>query len=359
MKAKVIKYSILLVLGVLAACRKELPNFPDAESPVLFFQANGDGLDFRVDAGINGFAFNATSEQLFRGSLLKGIFTKPDSVLTLSFYAGDIFSELSLSDFENLNNFEFVSWNNMIIHGISEADMVNSIFTNISFSLSPNFGSSNQNFTNPGRYDLYLWATRDGIDNITLQNEVVIGYEHDYVFELQGEIVASSGILITGQILNNTSPIQRVEWTCGNNSQTTSNQNVQFSNVGSANTLIAKVTFEDGTVRTRSIGVGLENGPVVQDYVYVLEANQPVTFNKKLVLNLQLNNSNYSSLGITDFPSGAPNLTVVEHTLYTDPVTQKKAYLFKVNGLVYVKDILSSEVKTIQVESIFGLPIDF
>lgn len=358
MNVKVIKYSIWLFFGVLASCRKELPTLPTADSPVLFFESNGDGLNFRVDAGINDFAFNTVSEQLFGSSVLKGIFAKPDSSLSLSFYAGDIFRALTLSDFENLSNLEFVAWNNTIIHGISEADMVNSIFNNNSFSLSPNFGSSNQNFTNPGRYDLYLWANREGVE-IILQNEVVIGYEHDYVFELQGEIVASSGILITGQILNNTSPIQRVEWTCGNNNQTTTNQNVQFSNVGSANILTAKVTFEDGTVRTRSIGVGLENGPLIQDYVYILEANHPVLFNKKLVLNMEINGVNYSSMGITDFPLGAPNLTVVEHTLYTDPVTQKKAYLFKVNGLVYVKDILTSEVKTIQVESVFGLPIDF
>jgi hypothetical protein len=359
MNAKVITYSILFVLGVLASCRKELPSLPDGEVPVLYFQASGTEMNFRVDAGLNDYAFSTLSEQLFHASLFKGLFTNQDSSISFSLYGGDIFRELTLSDLENLNSFEFVSWNNAIIHGISEADMVNSIFTNISFSLSPNFGSSNQNFTNPGRYNLYLWATRDGLDNITLQNEVIIGYEHDYVFELQAEIVASSGILISGQILNNTSPIQRVEWTCGSNNQTTTAQNVQFSNVGSANILTAKVTFQDGTVRTRSIGIGLENGPVIQDYAYILEANQPVVFNQKLVLNFVFNGNTYSSRNVTSFPSGNPVLNIVERKLYTDPVTQKKSLLFKVNGLVYLRNILSGDDIELQVESVFGLPVDF
>lgn len=358
MNAKVITYSILFVLGVLASCRKELPSLPDGEAPVLYFQASGTEMNFRVDAGLNSYTFSTLSEQLFHASLFKGIFVKQDSMITFNFYGGDVFKELTLSDLQEINSFELVSWNNTIIHGISEADMVNSIFNNNSFSLSPNFGSSNQNFTNPGRYDLYLWATRDGVD-ITLQNEVVIGYEHDYVFELQAEIVASSGILISGQILNNTSPIQRVEWTCGGNNQITTDQNVLLSNVGATNTLTAKVTFEDGTIRTRSIGIGLENGPVVQDYVYILEANQPVIFNKKLVLNFGFNGNTYSSRNATNFPSGNPVLNVVERKLYTDPVTQKMAFVFKVNGVVYMRNILSGEDLELQVESVFGLPVDF
>ena len=134
---------------------------------------------------------------------------------------------------------------------------------------------------------------------------------------------------------------------------------VQFPPAGSSNILTATVHFSDGTTRTRTISLGFQNAPKIEDYVYDIEQNSVYSFSQKFVVDFIIDGQYYTSLSATEFSLGQPYLNITEKTLYTDPVTKEQAYLIKANGLVYVNNMTTNETIPLNLNMSFGLPIEF
>jgi hypothetical protein len=359
MNAKVIQYSIFTVLAILAACRKELPNLPDAEAPVFFFQASGDGLDINMQAGVNTAQYS--DELIIQNAVpvYSGSVFNDDEMYTFKFFAGEVFRDMTAQEFLSLNSIVPISMNTPLVQLFEVSSLTSSEFDNASVTVDDGNPNSSFGFLNPGKYQMKISASRNGFD-VELNNTTIVAYTNPYKFELIGNINSSGpGIILEGSISNNTENITRVDWICGTNTQTTTVPSVQFPPAGSGNILTAIVYFADGTTRTRSIALGFQNAPKIQDYVYDIEQNSVYSFSQKFVLEFIFNGQYYTSLSATEFSSGQPYLNISEKTLYTDPVTQEQAYLIKANGLVYVKNTSTNQTIPLNLNMSFGLPIEF
>lgn len=359
MNAKVIQYSFFILLGILAACRKELPNLPDAETPVFFFQANGGGLDINMQAGINNMEYtdeliNQNAVSVYSGSVLN-----TDEIITFKFFAGEVFREMTQQEFMSLTSIIPISLNTPLVQQYEISSLTSSEFDNAFLWVDGGNPVTSFGFLNPGKYQMRITASRNGLD-VDLTNTAIVGYTNPYKFELIGNINSSGpGIILEGSISNNTENITHIDWICGTNTQTTTVTSVQFPPAGSSNILTAIVHFSDGTTRTRNIALGFQNAPKIQDYVYDIEQNSVYSFSQKFVLEFIIDGQYYTSLSATEFSSGQPYLNITEKTLYTDPVTQEQAYLIKANGLVYVKNMTTNETIPLNLNMSFGLPIEF
>lgn len=359
MNVKVIIYSIFLLLGVLASCRKELPKFPNTEVPVFFFQFDGAGLNVNLQAGVNTAQY---SDEVLVENLVKiytGTVYKADTSITFKFYAGEVFRNMTLQEFMAITNTLQVSLASDSILAFDMVALNQSQFDNANFSSNGVNVQQELNFSTPGKYQIGIAAFRNGFD-VELNNTTVIGYDNPYLFELQGNVNSSGpGIILEGSILNNSENIERIDWICGTNTQTTSTPSIQFPPAGSGNILTAIVYFSDGTTRTRSIALGFQNAPKIEDYVYAMEQSSNTSFSKKFVLEFNFNGQFYTSLFATDFTAGQPFLNIEDKTVYTDPVTSEKSYLIKANGLVYMKNMTTNETFPLNLNMSFGLPIEF
>ena len=357
MKTKL--FSILIFILTLSACRKELPQLPLGETPVFLVELNNTALNINLQAGISGVVFSEETTTLNSVKYYSGKLQKEDTTFQITFFAGEVFKNLSLFDFENLSTLYPISLNQETLTTIDLTDLNISQFDNASFNINGAGNTTTSDFNTPGIYTIQTNANRNGLAYSNTQTAVV-GYENPYMFELKGNINNNGpGVILEGEILNINQSFERIEWTCGNNSQTTTNNLVQFPSSNSANELSAKIFFSDGVVRTRTIGLGIEDAPLIQDIVYLIENNVSPVFTKKFEIVMTLNGISYSSKFVTMFPNGQPYLNISEKSLYTDPVTKQKAHLIKANGLVYLKNEQNNEILEVPLTLQMGLPITF
>lgn len=344
---------------VSSSCRKQLPPIPNADAPVFFCDLVGSTFNLNLKAGINGTVFSDQTVNLNQVKYYSGMLNKQDTTFRLNFFAGEVFKAMNAQDFVSNTTFFPLTMTTETIAQVNSNDWSNSNFDEVSFGINQNLGLATYDFTNPGVYQLEINAVRNNVEFYS-NDFVVVGYDNPYKFELQGNVnTLGPGIILEGQILNATSSIMKVEWTCGTNDQTTTGNFVQFPPAGSNNKLIAKVFFSDGTIRTRSIGLGFQNEPKIEDVVYLIETNSNVSFSNKFEIELVINGEIYKSRFATEFSQGQPSLQVEAISLYTDPVTKKQAYMLKTNGLCYFKNVQTNATIGIQLNMQIGLPITF
>jgi hypothetical protein len=353
------KNTFLILLLLAFSCRKELPALPDAVTPVFFVELSGGDIALNLRAGNNQVSFNDNETLLYGVKKYEAQFQSHDTTVKLTFYGGEVFSPLKLEYIENLSDFSLISVSSLLIGSIAESNLGGSTFSTVSFGITSGSNTNTFNFFSPGKYTLFCNAALDA-NSIELDNEVIMAYDNPYIFELRGTIIGSGPIaIIEGEILGNTSSIDRIDWSCGTNANTSSSTSVQFPPIGSANLMRATVYFADGTIRTRTIALGFENQPKIEDYTFMLEQNNAVSFSKKLVVEMSLNGQNYTSLLATDFTQGQPFLNITNLRSYTDPVTQRKSFLFTAQGLVYFKNTSTQETIPFTINLNFGLPFTF
>jgi hypothetical protein len=284
---------------------------------------------------------------------------KPDTVFRINFFAGEVFKALNATSFMGINEILPVSLSALTLAQISNSDLSSSQFDNFNFTINQSSSTETVVIQGPGIYTLGISAQRNGVD-YNASSVAVIGYDNPYKFELVGNINTSgAGIILEGQIQHLTQNIEKIEWTCGSNTQTTTGTQVQFPTGGANNVLKAKVTFSDGVVRTRTVGLGLENAPQVQDVVYLLENSNDLSFSNKFEIILETNGQIYSTRTATEFTQGSPLLTISNKSFYSDPVTKEEALLIKANGLLYFKNVQNNETIPVQINLQIGLPISF
>ncbi len=349
-----------LFLLTLAACRKELPPIPDADAPVFYSNVSGTGLNFNLKAGINNVHFSDEVNTLNQVKVYSGMLQNSDTLFRLNFFGGEVFQALNAESFQSTMSIVPVSMGDQPLATLNTEDWTNSLYDDVTCVINHSPDVTVFDFYEPGVFSVKVLAHRNGVA-YEESNVVVLGYDNPYKFELQGTINASGpGIILEGKILNNESPIQKVEWTCGSNAQTTmGNTMVQFPPAGSSNVMTAKVFFTDGTTRIRTIGLGLQSEPKVEDVVYPLEVASIVNFSKKFELIMEVNGQTYHSRPVTEFSQGNPTLHVSSIKIYRDPVTKAEAYLLKASGLVYVKNMTTQEVLPLQLDLQIGLPKSF
>lgn len=357
------KTQLLLTLSagiLLFACRKELPQLPVGENPVFFVEASGSLLNLNMEAGLDGVSFSDQETTLNEVKFYSGFLQKEDTSFALHFYPGEVFKKLDFQTFQGINTLFPVTQAEEGVAQFSLSSLSNSIYDQATFSINENSGLTQEVlFGTPGIYRVGINANRNGF-NYNVENKAVIAYENPYVFELRGNINSSGpGIILEGEILNFSQNIQKIEWTCGSNSQTTTGTTVQFPTANSANELVAKVFFTDGVSRTRTIGLGVQNAPRIEDVVFPLEISSMLNFTNKFEVVVHVNGLNYSSRFATEFDSGPPYLSIISKTLYSDPVTQEKAYLIRAQGLVYVKNTSLNQTLTVPINLQMGLPLNF
>jgi hypothetical protein len=357
MKTKSTLFSVLLLSAF--ACRKELPQLPERETPVFFTEMTSPALNVTLKAGENSIVFSEEIQIQNQVKVYSGILQNADTLFRVNFYAGEVFKALNATSFMGLSTILPVSLPSSTLAQLSPVDLSNSQFDNINFTVNQGDLVESIEVQGPGLYTFGVSAQRNGM-NYESANLAVIGYDNPYKFELVGSINSSGpGIILEGLIQNLTENIEKIEWTCGSNSQTTTGTEIQFPPAGSNNLLTAKVTFADGVTRIRTIGLGFENAPKIEDLVYHLESSNDITFSNKVEIILETNGQSYTSLFATTFSEGNPVLTISEKTFYTDPVTKQQALLIAANGLIYFKNTQNNETIPVQINLNIGLPISF
>lgn len=352
-------YHALMLIFFAFSCRKELPKLPDAELPVFFVEASGADIALNLRAGTHQVSFNDSETFLQSVKKYDAQFQMNNTSVRMSFFGGELFSVLQLEDIENLSDFTLLSMESSIIQTISASDLSASTFSTLAFGLSEGNNFNSLEFHEPGKYNLFCEATRNTA-SVELINEVIVAYDNPYVFELRGTVIGSGpAAILQGEILANTANISQVDWSCGTNANSSPSTWVQFSPLGSANILNATVHFTDGTIRSRSVAIGLQDQPKIEDYTYIMEQNNSLSFSKKMVIELNWNGQTYTSLLATEFLQGQPFLNITETSHYLDPVTKRKSYLFKANGLVYLKNTTTQETIPFNLNLSFGLPFSF
>lgn len=357
MKTKSTFFTILLLTAV--ACRKELPQLPEGETPVFFTEMTSTALNVTLRAGENSIVFSEEIQVQNQVKVYSGILQNADTIFRVKFYAGEVFKALNATSFMGLSTILPVSLASPILAQLTPTDLSNSQFDNVNFTMNQGNLVESIEVQGPGIYTFGVSAQRNGAIYES-SNIAVLGYDNPYKFELVGSINSSGpGIILEGLIQNLAENIEKIEWTCGSNSQTTTGTVVQFPPAGSNNLLTAKVTFADGVTRTRTIGLGLENAPKIEDIVYQLESSNDITFSNKVEIILETSGQIYTSLFATDFSEGNPVLIISERTFYTDPVTKQQALLITANGLIYFKNTQNNETIPVQINLNIGLPISF
>lgn len=357
------KFFILLtaLFSVGFGCRKQLPILPEGDSPVFYFKITSPELNLQLEAGINGVSYsdNTIISQLVK--YYSGTLQKADTSFVMNFFAGEVYRNMKFEDFMALSSIDAISLSSPNLTTTNIDDLTQSSFDFANFIIDETNYPTSYNFTSPGIYAIGINASKNG-QNANIQNLLVVGYDNPYKFELLGNINSSGpGIIIEGSVENLSSGqnIEKIEWTCGGNQQTTTINQVQFPPSNSSNLLVAKVFFTDGTIRQRTITLGLQNGLKIQDVVYLIESNSSVSFSQKFEAILSINNETYETRFVTEFPQGAPSLSITNKSIYTDPVTKEKANLIKANGLIYLKNSTTNVTYTVQLEMQIGLPLNF
>lgn len=349
-------YALLIVVF---ACRKDLPQLPLSETPIFFTEMSGPVLNINLRAGLNHVSFSEETVVENQVKVYSGILQKTDTLFRVNFFPGEIFKTLNANEFMGITEFVPVSLTSNTLAQLMVSALTSSQFDNVNYTINQSEMTDAITIQSPGIYTIGVSAQRNGL-NYESATVAVLGYENPYKFELLGNLnTGGPGIIIEGQIQNLSHTIEKIEWTCGSNTQTTTGTQVQFPTGGANNLLVAKITFEGGVVRTRTVGLGLENAPKIEDVVYLLENSSDMSFSNKIEIILETNGQIYSTRFATDFAQGAPVLNILNKSFYTDPVTNQKAILVHASGLIYVKNEQNDEIIPVQMNIQIGLPISF
>jgi len=339
---------ILLSVSLLHSCNKQLPEIPNSETPVFYVKGTLDGQTIEIDAGVNQYLMESSSwmwngVDVFRGELMNG-----DNSFLIDLFNGNILTNSTHEELLQMNHFSCA------FLPTSFGNMSSAQLTNSNGIIESNWEVNGEQadlitFQSPGLYDLKFNVYSP--TELSISNRVIVGYNTQSIFRLSASY---DNQLVYANINENSVGIESVQWIYGNQSYTTSDLSVVFTQESGSKPLVAKVKFINGIERTRTILFGQNGYPYVEDYVYLIESTNQFFFDYKTELKMKIGGEIYTSIQtpqVTQTP-----IQIIEKVAYQDPITKQQALRLKLVITVKMKKMSNGEIVDGTFEASVGFP---
>jgi hypothetical protein len=290
-------YIVLTSLLLLAAsCKKDDIIIPESNDPVFNVSGVLDGSEFNLVAGDDG-AYMHTMTNVENGvEVFSGIISNDDISFEVGVFDGNLDVEmtgvpssniapifasisstpiaiLSKSNFENSSNINFIQW---FVDGVDR-------------------GSNDVSIYEAGKYNVCAEIHFNGGVEKTLCNEVILGFNHNATCMLSSEMLGNGIVRISTENPSNT--ITGVDWFLNDVFVETSD--TLELNLTSLEKVTAKIHFQNGTLKTKSILTnGYNNQINIEDFSAFELQSEEVTsrdFNLRVIVR-KLNDTYRSDL---------------------------------------------------------------
>jgi|GEM_PF-4554661 len=319
---KYIIISFVTFFGVsFSSCKKELKPIPST-TPVFSVSGTLDGNPIQLDAGDGDTIMNAYQWQWNNVVTQTGMLGNKENYIKIELLSGDI-------DLSSINS-QYISM--MVVDGVyipsgvfstlnkSQLSNANS-FQKLSWSYNGQNLADNLTIQEPGKYTLSADVVYNNGTSANVSNDIFVGYGSHQFFKLE---TAVQNHILTGTIFTDEA-VDSVQWLIGTHSVSTAGKQVQFGLSDSSNKIQAKVFFQNGLSRLRSL-VFDKDGQTnyLEDYVYLIESSlQNRLLDYKTKVEIGINGVIYKTEIVED---QLDNMIVVsKKEQYIDQLTGKKA----------------------------------
>lgn len=338
---------LMLLVVLLQACNKELPEIPNSDSPVFYAVGTIDNQQVEIDAGDNQYMMESNTWDWNGVSVFRGELSNSTNSFMIDLFNGNILRNSTQDDLLQMLQFA-CAYLPANVGSISLNQLVNSNgIDNCNWEMN-GMESDSITFQAPGIYTLQFHVYGTGE---TITNKVIVGYHTQSLFKLSVDFETE---LVFASINENLSSIESVEWVYGSQSYTTTTPEVVFSQEFGTKALVAKVKFINGIERTRTILVGQNEFPNVEDYVYLIESANQHVFDYKTELKIRLGSETYTTIQssqTSEYP-----VQIIEKSAYVDPITKQQALKLKLIITAKMKKMSSGEIVDADFEATIALP---
>lgn len=343
-----------LIILITASCKKDTIEIPESNDPVFTVSGNFDGEAFNIVAGDNG-AYMNTMTRIENGvNVFSGIITSENFSIEVGVFDGNldvvstgvptsniapIFSSVSTTPiatlsknvFQNSSNINYIKW---MIDGVDK-------------------GTSDVAIYEAGKYNVCAEIHFNDGSQKTLCNELILGFNHNATYHLETTLLGNGNIKVHPN--NQSNPINSVEWYL-NDVLTSFSNTLELNLPAELQKLTAKIHFENGAVKTKSI---LVNGYNEQKYIEDFsvfetqsEAFTPRDFNVKVII--KKGNETYRS----DLANNVSSNLIISDISYFGLNSSGKE-VYKITGVLNCKErkVGTTNDSDLKLNFVFGIEI--
>lgn len=280
-------YMILTCIILIAtSCKKEKIVVPEENEPVFTVEGTFDGDAFSLVAGDDG-AYMHTMTQVENGvNVFSGIISNDDLSFEVGVFDGNL--DLEVLDVPSSNIAPIFS----SISTTPIATLSKNVFQNASninyirwFVNGDDRGINNVPIYEAGKYNICAEIHfNDGISK-TLCNDLILGFNHNATYDVATEMLGNGVVKISTQNASNT--ISSVDWYL-NDVMVESADTIELNLGSTLQKITAKVHFQNGVVKTKSILVnGYDYQKKIEDFSVFETQSEGVTprdFNLRVIV---------------------------------------------------------------------------
>lgn len=350
-----VKYIFLgLIVLIATSCKKDKIEIPESNDPVFRVSGEFDGEEFTIIAGDNG-AYMHTMTQVENGvNLFSGIITNENLSIEVGVFDGNldvintgvpssniapIFSSISTTPiatlsknaFQNVSNINYIKWS---IDGVDK-------------------GTSDVPIYEAGKYNVCAEIHfYDGSDE-TLCNELLIGFNHNATFDLKTNLLGNGNVKIHS--FNQSNQTSSVQWYL-NDVLTSTSDTFELNLPSALQKVTAKIHFQNGTVKTKSVLVnGYNEQKNIEDFSVFetqSEVYTPRDFNVKVTI--KKGNETYRS----DLANNVSSNLIISDISYFGLNSSGKD-VYKITGVLNCKErkVGTTNDSDLNLNFVFGIEI--
>lgn len=349
-------YTVLITLSLLltVSCKKDKLEIQESNTPVFSVSGTFDGETLNMIAGDDGAYMHTMTAKENGVNVFSGIISNGDLSIEVGVFDGNL--DVQLSAVPNTNiapiyaSISLVPLTTLSKNTFENSSVINSIRW---FIDGIDRGTNDIAIYDAGVYDVCAEIHfEDGSDK-TLCNEVIIGYNHNATCNLETNLLGN-GIIKTS-IENPSNPIANVEWYLNDVlSQTT--DTFQLYLPASHQKLTAKIYFQNGTVKTKSMIVnGYNSQKNIEDFSAFEMQSEAFTsrdFNLRVIITK--NGIEYRS----DKASNASSKLYISEIKYYG-VNDAGKSVYKISGIIGCKMRKAGTSTDVDLEMnvVFGIEI--
>lgn len=350
-----VKYLFLvLIILISSSCKKDKIEIPESNDPVFTVSGHFDGEAFNIIAGDNG-SYMHTMTNIENGvNVFSGIISNENLSIEVGVFDGNldvistgvpssniapIFSSISATPiatlsknaFQNSSNINYIKWS---IDGI---DM----------------GTNDVQIYEAGKYNVCAEIHFYDGSNKALCNKLLLGFNHNATFDLKTTLLGNGNVKI--HPYNQSDQTSSVQWYL-NDVLTSTSDTFQLNLPSDLQKITAKVHFENGTVKTKSILVnGYNEQQNIEDFSIFetqSEAFIPRDFNVKVTI--KKGNETYRS----DLANNVSSNIIISDISYFGLNNSGKE-VYKITGVLNCKErkVGTTSDSDLKLNFVFGIEI--
>lgn len=354
---KVNTYVLLCAVGLLTlgSCDKPSIELPEPNEPVFVLNGTLSGVDFNLIAGDNN-AFMHTSTKVVKGvNLFSGELTDGNFSVELGIFDGfiDKPGHITVEEIQNIvPTFAKRSVNPLVVLNksyLGNSQNIQKVDWYINGSLA---GSDELALTEPGKYKVCANITFNNGDYTQLCDDIIIGYKRSancsiHFSAVQGQVLAeinSIGSTVTG-----------VEWFV--NDEFVSSALLFNTTSFEIFNLKARVTFDNGVVRTRTVHIDAANNVnSVNDFSVMEMASLYSGPNQDFNIHLRIKSDGKTYL--SEYANNKNSTLIITGIEYYG-VNADGNDVYKISGMVnaVVMELVTEKMVSVNFSTVFGFEI--